>query len=127
MVRNVLSKIAPLALGAAAVAALIAQPRHAKADGDAVFAHERCATRLSVALIGKSATPELLVSADPQSAVDAMLADAAFAERFARFANSQFNPDPGVDATEDASYTLAKYILSNGKPWHEMFDGQYDV
>jgi hypothetical protein len=127
MVRNVISKLAPLALGAAAIAALIAQPRRAHADGDTALAHERCATRLSVALLGKSAAPDLLASADPQASVDAMIADPAFAERFARFANSQFNPDPGADATEDASYTLAKYILSNGKPWHEMFDGQYDV
>jgi hypothetical protein len=87
----------------------------------------RCAVRLSVALLGKSPSTELLQSATPQGEVDALLADPAFAERFARFVNAAFNPDPGGTPSEDASYFLAKEIISTGKPWKDMFVGRYNV
>jgi hypothetical protein len=127
MVRSHLTRIAPLALAAVAAVAALGKPQKAHADGDPTEAHERCATRLSVALLGQSASAALLASADPQAQVDAMIADPAFVERFARFANSQFNVDPGANVMEDASYTLAKYVLANVKPWKEMFIGQYSV
>ena len=57
----------------------------------------------------------------------AKLEDADFVERFARFANAQLNPEPGANVAEDASYTLAKYVLENDKPWKDMFVGKYDV
>lgn len=90
-------------------------------------ARERCATRLSSALLGKSPTSTLLAAADPQASVDAMIASADFQERFARYVNSQFNPDPGLTVADDASYWLAKYVLVNNLPWRDLFVGQYRV
>ena len=114
-------------LFAVAIAALASAPKPVRADGDEVEKRERCATRVSIALHGASASPALLGAANPQDQVDAMLADPSFVERFARFTNSEFNPQPGVNAAEDASYTLAKYVLTNKKPWSELFVGGYDV
>src|SRR5690348_16166442 len=54
-------------------------------------AKERCATRLSVAFLGKSPTAAMVTAADPQAGVDALLTDAAFIERFSRFINATFN------------------------------------
>jgi hypothetical protein len=90
-------------------------------------ARYRCASRLSLSLTGRPATPELIADPDPQSKVDALLADPAFVEQFARFVNSQLNPEPGETPAADATYFLAKYVLANEKPWHELFDGKYRV
>lgn len=87
----------------------------------------RCATRLSVAFLGTSPTPELLQSTDPQSQVDALISDAAFQERFSRFINSVMNDSPGATTEEDGAYHLSKYILQNSKPWKELFNGPYNV
>lgn len=87
----------------------------------------RCATRLSVSFLGTSPTAELLANPDPQSQVEAMISNAAFQERFARFINSTLNDSPGASSEEDASYHLSKYILQNNKPWKELFTGQYNV
>jgi len=96
-------------------------------DADQAALRERCATRISIALVGKSASDDLLASSNPQSGVDALLASPDFFERFARFVNSQFNRDPGKAPAEDASYYLAKYVLENGKPWTDLFLGPYNV
>jgi hypothetical protein len=87
----------------------------------------RCATRLSLSLTGKAPSAALLASADPQSQIDALLADPAFVEQFSRFVNSEMNPEPAMTPAQDSTYYMSKYILENGKPWHEMFDGKYDV
>jgi len=119
-----------VAFVAAAGAALFSSPRAAVADGndaDKAARAERCATRLSIAMVGEAATAAQLASSDPQSATDTLLTDARFIERFSRFINSQFNLTPGATPAEDASYYLAKYVLTNGKPWTDMFVGKYDV
>ena len=117
-----------LAPVAAAAAALVVAHGRASATGeDPTSLRERCATRLSIALLGKSATPAQMTAADPQSAVDGMLQDGAFAERFARFVNATFNDDPGMTPDEDSAYWLTKYVLANGKPWSDVFVGPYDV
>ncbi len=90
-------------------------------------ARVRCATRLSLSLTGRPPSAALLASPDPQSEVDTLLADDAFVEQFARFVNSELNPEPGMAPAEDATYFLAKYVLTNNRPWHELFDGQYRV
>lgn len=115
----------PVIAVAVALAASASKP--VRAEDDATEKRERCATRLSIALLGKSAAPALLSAANPQDSVDAMLADPAFIERFAGFTNRRFNPEPGANIPEDASYTLAKYILENKKPWKDLFVGAYDV
>jgi hypothetical protein len=69
----------------------------------------------------------LLASADPQTQVDALLADPQFVDQFARFLNSELNPEPAMTPAQDATYYLAKYVLENNRPWHELFDGQYRI
>ncbi len=90
-------------------------------------ANERCATRLSVAFLGKSPTAAMTSAADPKAAVDAMVTNADFVERFARFINANFNADPGEVPEQDSAYYLTKYILQNNRPWREMFVGGYKV
>lgn len=127
------NKLAGLALPAVAcaiaLAASLARPEHARADAaaEAKERAERCATRLSVAMLGASPTPALAANPNPQSAVDAMLEDPVFIERFARFINAELNADPGETVAEDASFTLAKHVLTNKQPWRELFVGKYDV
>jgi len=116
---------APLVAVAVALAASASKP--VRAEGEEVEKRERCATRVSIALLGTSPTPALLAAASPQDAVDAMLADPVFVDRFAGFVNRRFNPEPGTNVAEDASFTLAKYVLVNKKPWKDMFVGAYDV
>ncbi len=116
---------APLFAVAIAVFASASKPVHA--EGDEVEKRERCATRVSIALLGASAPAVLMTAPNPQGQVDAMLADPVFVDRFARFTNSELNPQPGVTIPEDASYTLAKYVLENKKPWAELFVGGYGV
>ncbi|MFO0740733.1 MAG: hypothetical protein U0270_32850 [Labilithrix sp.] len=96
-------------------------------DDDPAPARERCASRLSIAMLGKSATPELLASANPQGAVDAMTSDWAFIDRFSRFLNASFNDAPGDVNAADAPYFLATRILRDGKPYRELFTGKYIV
>lgn len=127
---SLVGSLGPLMAGGIALAFAVAKPVHAHADdaAEATAAHERCATRLSVAFLGQSATPELLASANPQDTVDALIKDPAFVERFARFVNSQMNPEPGMMPGDDASYTLSKFLMTDGtKPWKDMFVGAYNV
>lgn len=119
--------VAPLAVGL--IFAMTSTPRRADADpaSDAAEKAERCATRLFTAMIGDGATPAALASATPQASFDTLVKDPLFVERFSRFVNSQFNQTPGQTPSEDASYYMTKYVLTNDKPWSEMFLGQYDV
>jgi hypothetical protein len=119
-----------LPLAASLVVALLAAvgPPLAHADGqDAAQLDARCATRLSIALLGVSASAAQRSSTTPQAAVDSMLGDARFQERFASFVNAQFNGNPGMTPQEDSAYWLAKYVLQNNRPWKEMFIGGYNV
>jgi hypothetical protein len=90
-------------------------------------ARVRCATRVSLALTGRAPSEALLAEADPQSKVDELLADPAFVDQFARYVNSEMNPEPGETPAADATFFLAKHVLENGKPWHELFDGKYTI
>lgn len=117
-------------LPAVAIAAALAAGKGAHAEGgeqDKAEANERCATRLSIALIGKSADASLMTSADPQAAVDAMVESPDFAERWARYVNSAFNGGPSTAATDDPVYYLAKHIVTQKKPWADMFIGAYSI
>ena len=87
-------------------------------------ARVRCATRLSLALTGRAPSDALLADPDPQAKVDELLADPAFIDQFARFANSEMNAEPGETPAADATYFLAKHLLENNRPWHELFDGK---
>ncbi len=120
--------LAALPLAAVSVAAAAVLPRPVHADGvDQAERAERCATRLSIAFLGKAPSSQLATAPNPQDQVDALLVDPEFQDRFARFVNSEFNPEPGANVPEDASYTLAKYVMVNKKPWKDMFVGKYSV
>lgn len=87
----------------------------------------RCAVKLAVTLTGRSPSTALLASPNPQSQVDALLTDAAFVERFARFVNARFNDEPGATSVEDAAYHLSKHVLTNRLPWSDLFLGSFRV
>ena len=109
-------------------AALAAPQGKANANAqDPTEANERCASRVSISLLGKTATPDLMTSAAPQAGIDAMTQDPAFVERFSRFINASFNPRPADTAAGDAAYYMTKFVLANNKPWKEMFVGAYKV
>lgn len=90
-------------------------------------ARVRCATRVSLALTGRAPSEALLAELDPQSKIDELLADPAFVEQFARYVNSEMNPEPGETPAADATYFLAKHVLENNRPWRELFDGPYTI
>lgn len=127
--RRLLRSLLPMLPIAAAIIASLASPKKAGADAasDAKERAEKCATRLYTAMIGEGATTEAIASATPQTYFDTLVTDTRFRERFSRFINSQFNSNPGMTPTEDASYYLTRYVLQNDKPWTDMFVGQYDV
>jgi hypothetical protein len=113
---------------AAGVALVTGRGAHAEGgEADKAEANERCAIRLAIALEGKSADSALLTAPDPQATVDAMVDSPEFADRYARFINSEFNGGPALSATEDPVYYLAKYVLTQKKPWSELFIGPYKV
>jgi hypothetical protein len=87
----------------------------------------RCATRLSIGLTGKSPSAALLASTDLAGAVDSLVGSADFAEQYARFVNSQFNEAPATSANTDPVYFLAKHVITNDKPWTDLFTGPYGL
>jgi hypothetical protein len=122
---SLLALVVPIA---AAGMALRGSHAHADAAGaDAAEQHQRCAVRLSIALLGKSPDPALMSSADPQSNVDAMLGTPEFADRYARFINATFNSQPATSPTTDPIYYLASHVITQKKPWTDLFIGPYQV
>ncbi|MBX3226087.1 MAG: hypothetical protein KIT84_29070 [Labilithrix sp.] len=117
-----------LALAAAiAFASAFAATRRAHADdgaGDVAAANERCANRLAIAFVGKSAADAELTAADPKAALDGLLDSEDFRERFARFVNMKFNDAPGAKQLEDAPYWVARLVLAEDRPWSDMFLGK---
>jgi hypothetical protein len=87
----------------------------------------RCATRLSIALTGKSPSAAMLASTDLGGAIDTLVASPDFAERYARFANAEFNDGPATSGAADPIYYLAKHVISNDKPWSDLFVGGFQV
>lgn len=96
-------------------------------DPDAVARRERCATRLSIALLGESPGEELRGASDPQAQAADLIALPAFRERFARFVNAAHNRQPADNPGADPSYWVTKYVLEQGLPWKDVFVGALDV
>lgn len=117
-------------IGAAVAASAVSSPRRAVAEPASASANERtelCATRLFISMVGESASAEALASPQPQTFFDTLVKDDRFRERFARFVNAQLNAVPGAMPAEDASYYLAKHVLTNDLTWKDMFVGQFRV
>lgn len=120
--------VAPI--GAAVLFALTSTPRKAVAEPSAAELaehNERCANRLNIAMVGEGASAGSIASANPQAEFDALVKDARFQERFSRFINSQFNTTAGMKPADDSAYYMTKFVLTNDKPWTDMFIGAYDV
>jgi hypothetical protein len=114
----------PVLAGGAAL--LTKKSAHAEdATADKAELNERCAVRLSMALVGDSPEAALATSSDPQSAVDAMVQSPAFMERFARFFNSEVSGSPSEAPGNDPVYYLAHHVLTQNKPWSDLFIGPY--
>jgi hypothetical protein len=121
-----LAVVVPLAT--AGVALVSGRGAYAEgAEADKAEVAERCAIRLSIALTGKSPDAALMSAPDPQGAIDGMLSSPDFADRFARFVNSEFNGGPSSDGADDPVYYLAKHVVANDKPWSDLFLGQYSI
>lgn len=88
---------------------------------------QRCAVKVAVTLTGRSPDAALLASTTPQGQVDALLANTLFVERFSRYVNARFNDEPGATSVEDATYHLAKHVITNRLPWSDMFLGSFRV
>jgi hypothetical protein len=117
-----------LAPALAIVAGIAASGKTAHGAGeDKAEFNERCATRLSIAMLGQSPSAQFFTTADPQASIDQILANPAFIERFSRYINSTFNSGPGAAQTDDAVYYLTKHVITNAKPWSDLFIGQYKV
>lgn len=125
--KRMLAIAAPVLAVAVGLAAGQRTASGAGAEEEKAALNERCASRLSIALTGKSAVAAELASANPQAAVDAYLANPDFQERFARFTNAKMNDDPGETSQEDSAYHLSKHILTTNKPWSDLFNGPYKV
>ena len=121
---------AALTTAAAGALALFTGSRSAHAEdatADRAELAERCSVRLSMALLGESPDEDLLANPDPQSEVDAMIKTPTFRQRFASFINSELSGTPSDSASNDPVYHLAHYVLTQNKPWSELFVGKYSV
>ncbi len=122
-----LAALGPTLAGAIALVASGGTAQSQGVDAEAQAKSERCAVHLSAALLGKSTTTQLASLSDPQTQVDAMIASPEFVERFASYMNSISNNSPAVDPNDDVVYHLSKYVLANGKPWADLYNGQYKI
>jgi hypothetical protein len=123
-VRITILALVPVLAGVAALSTR--NSAHAEdAAADKKELNERCAVRLSMALVGDSPDATLASSADPQSNVDAMVQSPEFMERFARFINSEVSGSPTDAPGNDPVYYLAHHVLTQNKPWSDLFIGPY--
>ena len=124
--RMSLLALVPVLAGVAALSTR--NSAHAEdATADKKELSERCAVRLSMALVGDSPDATLASSPDPQSAVDAMVQSPAYMERFARFINSEVSGSPSEAPGNDPVYYLAHHVLTQNKPWSDLFIGPYSL
>jgi len=63
----------------------------------------------------------------PQQKVREWLETPQAIRTIARFTNSRFNPEPATNLAGDGVYAAAKFILTNKKPWRELFVGRYVI
>jgi hypothetical protein len=96
-------------------------------DPDRLARTERCASRLSIALLGKSPSTVLAAATNPQSMVGDLLKTPEFRDKLARFINATYNRDPGKSAADDAPYWMTLHLLERGRPWRELFVGPYNL
>ncbi|MEW5741919.1 MAG: hypothetical protein AB1938_23595 [Myxococcota bacterium] len=104
---------------------LVASLASAQAVDDATA---RCTRRMSH-LLGLSyrSSVTTLAGSTPQQKVREWLATPQAIRSFARFTNARFNPEPAANTAEDGVYAAVRFVLSNNKPWRELFTGRYVI
>lgn len=88
----------------------------------------RCTRRMSH-LLGMSTRSNVaaLAGATPQAKVREWLDSPLAIRSVARFVNSRFNPEPAANTAEDGVYAAARFVLTNHKPWRELFTGRFVI
>lgn len=84
----------------------------------------RCVARISEALVGYGPS-RTVEPTDREGLVESLLQSPDFVKGFAGFINARFNPVMGDRPYDDAVYYAAKYVLENGRPWHEIYTGRF--
>ena len=91
-------------------------------------AAQRCTRRISQTLgIGYRASLTSLAGATPQARVRTWLESRDAITTFAGFINSRFNSQPGANLAEEGVPAAVRFILTNKKPWKELFVGRYTI
>ncbi len=120
--------VLPAALVFGALATFGLSHGSAKAEqSEADNARLRCASRLSITLLGENASGALNAAANPLDSVDGMLETTAFSDRYSSFINAKFNGGPPETIEQEVIYYLSKYVIEKNKPWKELFVGHYDL
>lgn len=104
---------------------LVAIPALAQTPDEAT---QRCTRRISQTLgVGYRASLQSLAGATPQAKVRTWLESRDAIGTFAGFINSRFNAQPGANLAEEGVPAAVRFILSNRKPWRELFTGRYKI
>lgn len=113
-----------LLFAALAVLLLTAQTPVQGADPDKV-----CARRINntLGINWRQAYSDVQAGQTAQSAVRTWLRRDEAIKTFAGFINSRFNGSPGVNTGEDTLFFAVKFILTNARPWRELYTGRYVV
>lgn len=104
---------------------LVSQTALAQVPDDAT---QRCTRRISQTLgMGYRANLQSLAGATPQTKVRTWLESRDAIATFAGFVNSRFNAQPGANLAEEGVPAAVRFILTNKKPWKELFTGRYVI
>lgn len=91
-------------------------------------ATQRCTRRISQTLgIGFRASVQSLAGAAPQTKVRTWLESRDAIATFAGFINARFSPAPGANLAEEGVAAAVRFIVTNKKPWKELFTGRYKI
>lgn len=89
---------------------------------------ERCTRRISQTLgMSWRNNVEGLAGRTPQQQVRAWLQGRHAIDTFAGFINSRFNATPGANTAEEGIPAAVRHILSNRRPWRELFTGRFRI
>ena len=85
----------------------------------------QCTQKLYNTLFQRPPNQDELKNPFPLAQTPAMLRSNSFRDVFARFINAKMNTSPSNKLDDNIIYTLVKnYVLSEDKPWYELFNGQ---
>ncbi len=114
-----------------ALAALLPiQPARAQAATEQEL---RCTRRIALTLglgelgLDYRSMSSGLSGAAPASRIRTWLETPAAIRSFASFVNSRFNPVPAANSYEDAVYSATVFVLTNNRPWRDLFVGKLHI